>query len=106
MSASKYIIIYDLIGHICHWYMLVIIYWWEEHQTPIIISIFFYKRYTVGQTLRLSTAKMHGVFRCLGIHTYASYESWQHGNQQDMTEVIMALPFNYNHIVYYHMVAQ
>ena len=52
-----------------------------------------------------STAKMHGAFVCLGIHAYASYDSWQHGIQENIIEVVMALAFNNNHNIYYHMVA-
>ena len=63
----------------------------------------FIKDTLSAKAFTLPTANMHSVFKHLSIHAYAYYDDWQYGSQWDMIEVIIALAFNNNHIICYHM---
>ena len=87
-------------------YMLAIIYWWGNTKLLSLHHLSFIKDTLSAKALMLSTANMHSVFSCLGIHIYAYYDGWQHGTCLDMIEITMAVALNNNHIIYYCMDAQ
>ena len=107
-STPMGIIIYDLTGQCynTYMYMLEVIYWWGNTNLISLHPPSFIKGTLLSKALTLSTANMHRIFEHLRINTYVSNGGWQHGTQQDMTEIIMALAFNNNHIIYYNMDAK
>ena len=102
------IVIYYPIGcqHNTHIYMFDIIYHCQNTspmQNLIITSLSFYRDTLSAEAFTHSMANLHHVFKPLSICTHFAFRSWYLAGQ---FQVIIALAFQDNHIIYYHMDSQ